>query len=185
MFCNGIVTHCWHTSHALVPGPSPGWGQPVGVEGHVMLNSSAWPRGSGTLGFLEGSLSANSCFLGCWLRWTLFLSEYLVPGPSSSTWYECPPSWRETTVSPYSFLFPGRKCGKKKFWVKKFFGSKKILGRKKFWVKKNFGSKKIVGSKNFSLKIILSQKFLVPPLFLRHRVKYGALDWGFHSFALE
>ena len=165
MFCNGIVTHCWHTSHALVPGPSPGWGQPVGVEGHVMLNSSAWPRGSGTLGFLEGSLSANSCFLGGWLRWTLFLSEYLVPGPSSSTWYECPPSWRETTVSPYSFLFPGRKCGKKNFGLRNFlgqknFGSKIFLGQKTFWVKKKFWFKK-----DFRSKKNLVKKNLVPKKF--------------------
>ena len=31
---------------------------------------------------------------------------------------------------------------KKKFWVKKMFGSKKKLRKQIFWVKKNFGSKK-------------------------------------------
>ena len=61
----------------------------------------------------------------------------------------------------------------------------KNFGSKKFWVQQNFGSKKIVGPKNLSEKI-LSQKFLAPPpFFLRHMVKYGGLDWGFHSFTLE
>ena len=54
------------------------------------------------------------------------------------------------------------------------------------WVQKYFGSKKIVSPKKFeSEKNCESKIFGPPPLFLRYRVKYGGLDWGFHSFALE
>ena len=62
--------------------------------------------------------------------------------------------------------------------------SKNISGPKKLWVQKILWAKKNCGSKNLSLKNILSQKILVHP-FLRHRVKYGGLDGGFHSLALE
>ena len=84
-----------------------------------------------------------------------------------------------------------KNLGSKKFWVHKILGPKKCWVQKKFCVQKNFVSKKILGPKKlwvqkFESEKILSQTFLAPPpLFLRHRVKYGGLDWGFHSLALE
>ena len=70
------------------------------------------------------------------------------------------------------------------------FGSTKIVGQKQFWVQKNFesktnfGSKNIVGLKKFESAKYFESKTFGPP-FLRRRVKYGGLVWGFHSFALE
>ena len=48
--------------------------------------------------------------------------------------------------------------GLKKFWVKKKFGSKRILGQKKFWIKKNLGQKKFLVKKIFRSKENLGLK---------------------------